>query len=387
MKFLVIGSGQMGYGVVFDLVRSPRVEKVILTDANQEHLSAAVNRLADNRIVPCQLDITNIEEVVRLMAECNVAISCVPYLHNYELSKCALAAGTHFVDLGGNEEIVSKQFMLDELAREHNVTIVPDTGLAPGLVSILATAAADAMEEIYEIRLRVGGLPVNPEGPLKYSLCFSVNGLVNEYIEDVTVIRDGIAVKIPSLTELEPIHFPHPFHMMEAFSTSGGISTLPKTFAGRVQYLDYKTIRYQGHCEQVRLLRDLGLFDSSPLQINATEIKPRELMQELLQHKLPAYEPDVVLLRVTVSGVKNDTPTEIIWDCIDYGDAASGLSAMARMTAFPASIIAQLIARGDITQTGVLTQETSVPAPLFLAEMSSRGIDLVMSEKVPERHH
>lgn len=387
MKFLVLGAGQMGYAVVYDLIRSPRVEKIALADVNQEHLEWAVERLADDRVVPCQLDTTKLDEVTNLMSDFDVVISCVTYNQNYELAKCALQAGVNFVDLGGNEEIVAKEYLLDELARERGVVIIPDTGLAPGLVSILAAAGAEAMEEIYEIRLRVGGLPIQPRPPLNYSRSFSVDGLINEYVEDATVIRDGKLMRVQSLTDLESIHFPAPFHLLEAFTTSGGISTLPKTFADRVQYLDYKTIRYKGHCDQIRLLRDLGLFDSEPLEVNASAIKPRELMRKLLQEKLPKNESDVVLLRVTVTGVKQEKPTQIVWDGIDYGDEADGLSAMMRMTAFPASIIAQLIARGDITEKGVLAQETCVPTALFLAEMSGRGINLVMAEKVPERQH
>ncbi len=387
MKFLVLGAGQMGYAVTFDLIRSPRVEKVALADKCPETLERAVDRLADDRIIPCQLDITNHEEVTELMSDFNVVISCVTYKHNYELAKCALQAGANFIDLGGNEEIVAKEFLLDELAKERGITIIPDTGLAPGLVSILAAAGAEAMEEIYEIRLRVGGLPVQPQPPLNYSLCFSVDGLINEYIEDATVIRDGKLTRIRSLGEVEPIHFPAPFHIMEAFTTSGGISTLPKTYGGKVQNLDYKTIRYRGHCDQIILLRDLGLFETEELKIDSTAIAPRALMQALLREKLPKDEPDVVLLRVTVTGIKNGKPTQIIWDGVDYGDEADGLSAMMRMTAFPASIIAQLIARGDIIDKGVLTQEESVPTALFLAEMSGRGINLAMAERAPDGRH
>lgn len=387
MKFLVLGAGQMGYAVAFDLVRSPRMEKVVLADCNADTLAKVTDRLADDRVIACQLDVTDTEAVTRLMADFDVAVSCVTYKHNYELAKCALSAGTNFVDLGGNEDVVKKQYLLDELARQRQIAIVPDTGLAPGLVSILAAAAAESMEEIYEIRLRVGGLPIQPQPPLNYSRCFSIDGLINEYVEDATIIRDGKLMKVPSLADLEQIHFPAPFHIMEAFNTSGGISTLPKSFAGKVQYLDYKTIRYKGHCQQIALLKELGLFQTEPLELPAGKIVPQDMMRELLTRHLPGNEPDVVLLRVTVTGIRSERPCEIVWDGVDYGDEADGLSAMMRMTAFPASIIAQLVARGDISDKGVLAQEQCVPSRLFLAEMASRGINLVMSEKLPETHH
>jgi len=387
VKFLVLGAGQIGYAVVYDLIRSPRVDKIALADCDADHLAFVGERLPDDRLVPCRIDVNNFDEVANLMSEVDVAISCVTYQHNYELSKAALQAGTNFCDLGGSEEILSRQFLLDELARERNMVIVPGCGLAPGLVSILAAAAAETMEEIYEIRLRVGDLPTQPQPPLNYARSFSIDWLINQYVEEATIIRDGKLMQVPSLSDLEQIHFPAPFHTLEAFATSGGIATLPQTFSGRVQHLDYKTIRYRGHCEQIKLLRDLGLFGLDPVGVDSTTVTPRDLMRTLLLQKLPSEEPDVVLLRIIVTGVKDEKPTQVVWDAVDYMDQAAGLSAMMRMTAFPASIVAQLIARGDITEKGVLALEKTVPAALFLAEMASRGVNLMMVEKVPERRH
>ncbi|HEY9733119.1 MAG TPA: saccharopine dehydrogenase C-terminal domain-containing protein, partial [Drouetiella sp.] len=125
---------------------------------------------------------------------------------------------------------------------------------------MLAVNAAESLDELYEMRIRVGGLPVDPEGPLKYAQFFAMDGLINEYVEDCTVIRDGKEFQVPSLTDIEEIEFPKPFGKLEAFNTSGGISTLPKTYAGKIQHMDYKTIRYKGHCEQMFLLKHLGLM-------------------------------------------------------------------------------------------------------------------------------
>src|SRR5262249_34150096 len=160
----------------------------------------------------------------------DVALSCVSYQYNYELAKAALQAKTHFCDLGGNEMIVRKELQLDEVAKDQEITIIPDLGLAPGMVSLLAVVAAGSLEEVYEMRIRVGGVPVEPEGPLNYSQVFSIDGLINEYVENAMIIRDGKRIRIPSLTEVEKIEFPKPFGAMEAFVTSGGISTLPRTY-------------------------------------------------------------------------------------------------------------------------------------------------------------
>lgn len=383
VKFLVLGAGQMGYAVVYDLIRSPQVEKVFLADQNVERLNEVMSGFADDRIVPCATDVSNFDEVVSLMTGCDVAISCVTYRYNFELAKAALEAGTSFVDLGGNDEIVARELLLDEFARERGVVIMPDCGLAPGLVSVLTAAATDGMEELYEIRIRVGGLPVEPVGPLNYSLVFSVEGLINEYIEEASVILEGRHARIPSLSNVEEIEFPKPFGVLEAFTTSGGVSTLTKTFEGKVQHLDYKTIRYPGHCAAVAAMAAIGLMESSHIEIDGCRIAPRKLLERLISERLPRNEQDVVLLRVTVTGMKDGKPTQIVWECIDYMDQATGMTAMMRMTAFPASIIAQMIARGDISEKGALVQEVAVPYKLFLAEIASRGILLTMKECEP----
>ncbi len=384
MKYLVLGAGKMGYAVCYDLIRSPKVEQIVVADNSTERLESLVKRLADTKLVPVELDVTNEKELAQLMHQVDVALSCITYEHNYDLAKIALASSTHFVDLGGNEDIVAREFLLDEVAKEQGVTIIPDLGLAPGLVSLLAVSAADSLDEIYDIRMRVGGLPIEPnECFLDYAQVFSIDGLINEYNEDCTVIRDGKVFTVAPLSDVESLEFPRPFGTMEAFHTSGGISTLPQTYVGRVQHMDYKTIRYPGHCEMIAMLKELGLMAKEPVLVEGKEVVPRQLLHKLLSEKLPKDEPDVVLLRVMVTGLKERKPVQIIWECIDYADQAAGLSAMMRMTAFPASIIAQMIARGDIAERGVLRQETAVPVKLFLAEMDSRGISLKMIERAP----
>ena len=383
MKFLVLGAGRMGYAAVYDLIRSPKVEKVVVADRDAKCVKNAVERLNDPKIVPVELDITKESDVVALMKSVDVAISCVPYEYNYELAKAALEAKTHFVDLGGNESVVEKTFLLNDLAKERKITIMPDLGLAPGMVSMLAVAAANMLDELYEIRIRVGGLPVDSDNFLGYSHSFALEGLVNEYAEDVTLIRDGRMMQVPPLSEVEKIEFPKPFGELEAFTTSGGISTLPKTYEGKIQHLDYKTIRYKGHCQQVSLMHELGLMSQEQVKLKGGKVVPRDLLIHLLDQKLAKEEPDVILLRVTVTGVKDKEPRQFVWEGIEFSDQAERLSAMMRMTAFPASIIAQMIARGDIKERGVVRQETSVPVKLFLAEMESRGLHLTMADRAP----
>jgi lysine 6-dehydrogenase len=381
MRFLVLGAGRMGYAVVHNLLQNPDVSHVALVDADERRLAYVQKQLPDKRVAAVKADVSDHEELSYLISGCDVVLSCATYKFNYELAKAAIEAGTHFCDLGGNEDIVRKQFLLDEMARENGISIIPDCGLAPGLVSILAADACDRLDDFSEIRLRVGGIPVEPKPPLNYSLFSSVEGLINEYVEDATVIRNGKLMRVPSLQDVEEIEFPAPFGKLEAFNTAGGVSTLPATFGDRVTHLDLKTIRYIGHCDMVRMLKDLGLMDTRPLRLGHQQVRPRAILATMLERKLPKDEPDAVLVRVSVKGTKEGEPTEIVWELIDYMDEKTGLSAMMRTTAFPISIIAQMLVKGTIRSRGSLAQETSIPAAEFLSELKARGIDLKMTER------
>ncbi len=159
---------------------------------------------------------------------------------------------------------------------------------------------------------------------------------------------------------------------MEAFQTSGGTSTLPETFLGKVQELDYKTIRYPGHCAKVKTMIDLGLCSSEPITVDGAQVKPRRVLGELLVRNLPADEPDVVLVRVEFVGEGR----RLRYDIIDYADEVNGLSAMMRTTAFPASIVALMMARNQTTAKGALPQERCIDPELFMTELAARKIDV-----------
>jgi lysine 6-dehydrogenase len=172
------------------------------------------------------------------------------------------------------------------------------------------------------------------------------------------------------MTEIEALDFPAPFGTMEAFQTSGGTSTLPETFLGTVRELDYKTIRYPGHCEKFKAMIDLGLCSNTPIAVDRMDVTPRRVLGELLVKHLPHDEPDVVLVRVELAG----DGKRLVYDIIDYAEAQTGLSAMMRTTAFPASIVALMMARGQTEKKGALPQERCIPAALFMKELASRKI-------------
>jgi lysine 6-dehydrogenase len=197
MKILVLGAGRMGHGAAFDLIHnSPDVEAVTIADfdsAKAETIAAQINH---PKIQTKQIDVSDYAAVASLMRGHDAAISCVNYWYNLKLSKAAIETKTNFCDLGGNNTIVDSQLALDAEAKRANINIIPDCGLAPGMVSVLAMHGANRFDEIEEIHIRVGGLPQNPKPPLDYQLIFSVEGLINEYVETARVIRAAKSGKL-----------------------------------------------------------------------------------------------------------------------------------------------------------------------------------------------
>ncbi len=387
MKILVLGAGRMGHGAAFDLIHnSPEVESVTIADLDLEKAEAVARAVSTDRIKAAKIDVSNEADAARIMAPHDSAISCVNYWYNESLSRAAIGTGTNFCDLGGNNYVVDSQLALDDEAKAAGISIIPDCGLAPGMVSILAMHGAKQFETLDEIRIRVGGLPQNPQPPLDYQLVFSVEGLINEYVEVARVIRDGKIGEVPSMTELESLSFDG-FPPLEAFQTSGGTSTLPDTFLGKIKELDYKTIRYSGHCEKFRAMIELGLCSSEEIVLSepgavATGFSPRKLFGDLLQKHLPADGPDYVLVRLEFTGAPKADQSEIQdpkskmlrYDIVDRFDPSTGLSAMMRTTAFPASIIAQMMARGDVSRRGATPQELAIDPDKFVAELARRDI-------------
>ncbi|HEY6844370.1 MAG TPA: saccharopine dehydrogenase C-terminal domain-containing protein [Thermoanaerobaculia bacterium] len=363
MKILVLGAGRMGHGAVHDLVRQPDVERVTVADAVAERAHHVASSIGGNKAVPVHVDVADPRAAVEIMRGHDAVLSCVVYKLNAGLARAAVEARTNFCDLGGNNDVVAQELALDAGAKKAGINIIPDCGLAPGMVAMLVAHAASRFAKLDAIHIRVGGLPLDPKPPLNYQMVFSVEGLINEYVEPARIVRNGQITTVESMTELEELEFPAPFGKLEAFQTSGGTSTLPDTFKGKVRELDYKTIRYKGHCDKFKTMIDLGLCHG----------EPRRWFSEQLVRSLPHDEPDVVLVRVEVSGGGKT----LRYDIIDRYDEKTGLSAMMRTTAFPASIVALMMARGQTTSKGALPQERCLPPDLFMKELAARNIRVV----------
>jgi lysine 6-dehydrogenase len=376
MRLLVLGGGLMGRAAAYDMTRQDDVETVLIADVDATRLEEARQLVASDKLQTIKLNVGEIADVAAVMKRVDAALGAVSYTYNVELANAAIDVGIHYCDLGGNNSVVDGELALDEKARERGVTVIPDTGLAPGMVSLLAMHGVQEMDEAKDVHIRVGGLPVNPKPPLEYMIVFSVQGLINEYVEPCLAIRGGRTVgDLEPLTEVEEISFPHPFGRLEAFHTSGGASTLPRTLLGRVRNLDYKTIRYPGHASKMHAMYRLGLMSRDPVEVDGVTVQPRSVLERLLSLNLPRSGRDVVLLRVTVDGVKDGDETRVTYEMVDYGDPDHGITAMMRDTAYPSSIICQMMARGE-TEPGAMPQELAIDGGRFIDELTKRGLPL-----------
>ena len=310
-------------------------------------------------------------------------LCALPYGFNLAMARLAAGAGMHFTDLGGNTAIVEEQRKLGPLAESRGVSIVPDTGLAPGMVNVLAQAGIDALDEPQSVRLWVGGLPQDPKPPLDYQIVYSLEGMLDYYVTPALILRDGELASVEALSEVEHVEFPDPVGRLEAFFTGGGTSAMPYRYKGRMDTLEYKTLRYPGHARIMRSIRELGLLSDDEVVYNGHRVVPRKFFIDRATPVLDSAEPDMVVARVEVTGRKDGAPACCRYDVLDRHDPLTGLSAMTRTTGFSLAVTALMQARGEVAP-GFGTPDEVMPAQPFVAELRARGIRIVESHTINE---
>ena len=377
MRMLVLGAGLQGSACAYDLLQNPAVSQVRLADLQFDHLPPFLAPLSGARLIPTTLDVRDREAVLAVMRECDAVMSAIPYYFNLQLAECAVEAGVHFCDLGGNTGIVFQQKELAEKARAKGVTIVPDCGVAPGMVNIFAEHGIRQLDAVDSVRIYVGGLPQHPEPPLNYQIVYSLEGVLDYYTTLSWVVRNGKREQVVALSEREPVSFPAPVGELEAFHTAGGLSTMAWRYEGTIPTMEYKTLRYPGHASMMESIRDLGLLDMEPVDVKGQKVVPRDVFVSVVGPRLTKPKGrDLLALRVTVSGKKDGAPATRQFDLIDRYDEQRGISAMMRTTGYSLSITGQMQVRGDVTPPGVWTPDECMPAAAYIAELRARGMDV-----------
>jgi len=375
MRMLVLGAGLQGSACTYDLLQNPDVKAVRLADLHTGHLEPFLAPYSGNRLIFTPLDVRDREAVLALMRESDAVMSAIPYYFNFELAELAVEAGVHFSDLGGNTEIVFKQKTLDPAAKKKNITIIPDCGLAPGMVNILAEHGIRQLDTVETVRIFVGGLPQHPEPPLNYQIVYSLEGVLDYYTTLSWVLRGGKRTQVTALSEIETVRFDGSVGELEGFHTAGGLSTMAFRYEGKIPTMEYKTLRYPGHAKIMEAIRELGLLELKPVDVKGMKVVPRDLVVAAMGPRLTKPEGhDLVALRVVAEGTKNGKPKKFEWELVDYYDEKNGISAMERSTGYSLSITGQMQARGEIGKAGVFTPDEAIPPEKYIKELGKRGV-------------
>lgn len=382
-RYVIIGAGRQGTAAAFDLIRYGEAARIIIADrdlAQAEAAAARVNQLTEtSKVEATRLEASDLTAAKALMMGADVVLSAVPYYFNLALTDVAIEAGVNFVDMGGHTGIVREQLERHERAREAGVVILPDCGMGPGLVNVIAVRAMELLDETDEILIADGGLPQAPEAPWNYQCSYNLNGLTNEYDGVVPLLKDGEIYEAPALSDCVTLEL-KPWGTFEAFIAAGG-STAAWSFKGRLKRFETRVLRYPGHFEWFKGFQTLGLFREDLIEVNGQQIAPRDVYHALLAPFLTVpLVKDICLMRCTGKGRKDGQAATVEVDVVDRYDPSTGFTGMERLTGWSCAIMMGCIARGQISHGAraleIVLLEGSPTAGEVLAETARRGIEV-----------
>ena len=380
MKYVVIGAGRQGVAAAYDLAVFGEADEIQLLDIDQhaaEGGAARLNRLLGREVARgAAVDAGNIASVRPYLDGAKGCISSVHFTFNLALTRLAIERGLHLTDFGGNTGVVRQQLELDADARAAGVSVVPDCGMGPGLNISLGTYVMSLVEEPREVLIWDGGLPQDPQPPWNYACAFALGGLTNEYDGDAYFLRDGRVTPVPCFSGYEILEFPEPLGRLEAFVTSGGLSTAPWTFEGKLVRLENKTLRYPGHVAQFKAFGDLGLLGLDPINVRGQQVVPRDVFHALLAPRIQREDfTDVCVMRVKGTGLTKGRPAEAVVELVDRYDERTGFTAMQRLTGWHASIMLIAAANRQV-RPGVVSVEQALPGKTIVDESRRRGFNI-----------
>lgn len=382
MNIVVVGAGTVGAAIARLLCADPDVKVVNLIDRNGNALDELAESLNNSKLHVHRAKIEREQSVIGLIRGADVLISALPFKQNIKLTEIALKVGVNYLDLGGDDSTYSTELGFHAQARERGVWVVPNCGLAPGLTNILAMHGFESFDQVESIRIRAAALPKKPIPPLNYQLSFSPYGLINEYLSTTVILRDGQLTEVKALDGLEEVEFTsHPeLGRLEAFYTAGSATTLARHLVGKVDQLDFKTMRFKGHRDLIQSLFELG-FSSSQIIDVRVNLSFRELLIRQLRRFLPTGGDDFVAMKVSVAGFRTGQRLERIYELYTEADTAKGLTAMMKCTAIPTVVTAKLIGQGKIQGSGASAPEFIVPKQDFIDRVIALGLPLTMTER------
>jgi lysine 6-dehydrogenase len=375
MKVIVMGCGNIGSVAAEDLAKSLNSIEVVVADKNEGRAKDVAKRMGMSNVSWIQSDVAKRHELIDTLKGFDLTMGFLPGNLGYRLAESCIEAHKDLVDVSFMPE---SPMQLNEAAVHAGSTIVPDCGLAPGISNVLVGHSASELDKVDAVHIMVGGLPEKAIPPLGYVITWSPESLIDEYTRKAWIVRKGRTVEVQALTGMEEIEFPH-VGKLEAFYTDG-LRTLLYTLKN-VDDMWEKTLRYPGHAEKVKLLRTLGFFSEAKVNIEGTIITPRKFTAKILEQKLSSKtQKDIVAMKIETSGTKDNKRTAYFYDLLDFCDKKRGITAMARTTAYPASIVAQLILRKALKEKGVVPPEKigmdNRLFKMFSEGLNSRGISI-----------
>jgi lysine 6-dehydrogenase len=381
----ILGSGMQGTAAAYDLAKFASPSRIFVGDFDLKQAHACADRVnglvGDIVCEPVHVDALDKASLTAFLTKIDTVLSCVPYWMHPKVAEACCETVTDMVDLGGNTDVTMQTLDFHERALEADISIVPDAGLAPGLVNSLGAFIIESLDECETVKLYCGVLPQHPKPPFHYKLTFNVEGLVTEYDYEAVVLRDGEVKRIPTLTEIESITIDQ-LGVMEAFVTSGGTSTAPYTYHGKVKNYEYKTIRYPGHCEKMRIFKDFGLWREDPVTVQGGTVRPKDVFNAVFGPALAQFvDEDLCAVRGLGWGTRDGHETRIKIDIFDKEDPETGFTSMERLTGFSMSIVAQEVAQGKVAKGGV-RYENAMTGRDFVRELRRRPFDVRIEETV-----
>ena len=347
-RCIVLGCGLVGATIARDLAADETLD-VAVADLSPRNL-ARVQGTANLRTV--EADLGKSESVAALIKDFDLVAGAMPSVLGRMVLKTVIEAGKPFADISFMAEDALE---LDSLAKERGVTAVVDCGVAPGLANMIIGYCASQLDQTDEVVFYVGGLPKHPKWPYLYKAPFAPSDVIEEYTRPARMKENGKIVAKPALSEPEILEFPRA-GKLEAFNTDGLRSLLTTIDCPNMRE---KTLRYPGHIELMRVLRETGFFGKDVIDARGVKVRPLDVTSKLLFPMWEAApgEEEFTVLRVIVAGRKGEKRLRYTYDLYDENDAKTGQSSMARTTGFPCALVARMLARGEISQKGVLAPE------------------------------
>jgi saccharopine dehydrogenase-like NADP-dependent oxidoreductase len=370
---VILGSGRVGSAMVMDLSIQGEFE-ITAVDSSAAALARVAERFGANTV---EADLSDVASVGRLVGDHDIVLGALPSVLGLQTMRAVIGAGKHYVDISRMAEDPRE---LSALARDKGVIAVADCGAAPGVSNMMAGYAASRLDPCERIVIHAGGLPVERRWPYDFKAAFTPYDIIEEYVRPARMVEHGEVVVREALSEPELIDFPA-VGTLEAFNTDG-LRTLLTSLS--VPFMREKTLRYPGHAQLMRALRETGMFSKEEVEVGGALVRPLDMTAALLfpRWTYDEGEPDLIVLRVVANGTRDGNPVTYRWHLHDVYDAATDTRSMSRVAAFPAAITARVIAEGRFPLgPGVYAPEDPAPQPGFLDEMlnelEQRGVHCI----------